>query len=321
MEPQTPKTPEPTPSQGGVPIWTALVILVVLAIVIIAGLGVGFYYIRSSDKKAERAEARQKAAEAENRAAAAKAEEATKLTIARNRQEDLLRVIRKSTNELGSLLVTVTQLGKDMESLKTDRVGTSIAAFPDLVAQARRFYDEDSKSIATSSEVTERLEGSRRVEQQILEAAGTAFEPDAGLVSSTEDTLSWAQSQRRLAEQGAALLSSLKRDAKAKLPLQNAGDPQTLEVAMSTSVADEIRERNAAIFAKTKGARAAANNALAQAEADRIAAEAQAKKTDTDLQAKQVLDESQKKILREKASRPDIQSQLSELFIHTLYWL
>jgi hypothetical protein len=292
------------------------VVLFVLALVVIGGLGGMVYYLKSGRLQDKRNQARLeneiqklKDDEARHELARKKGEEDAKLTLARNRQDDVLQVVRKSTNVLGNLIVAVGALNQAMDAIKTNSDGRIISPHPDLVAQARRLYEDQGRRVPLVTEVAERLEGVRRIEQQLLSVLGTAFNPEATLTSSAQDALVWAQSQARSVYEIKAALGALQRDAKAKL--SSAANPPMLQDAMMQQTAAEEQARNAIIIKATENAKWTEAQTLAAAQSNHIIAQAHAKLTDAEIERQHVLDDSQRKLLREKASRTDIQSQLA----------
>ena len=241
------------------------------------------------------------------------------LAVARNKQDNLLQTVRSSTNALGDLLVTVMRLDNELSALKNNAAGRALSPYPDLVAQARRLYQDVARDVPAQSEVVSRLEAARRVEQQLLSALGTAYDPDASLSSSAQESLVWAGSEKRTADGYDALVSSLEREAKAKVSLTPVADPPPLEDAMKQLTAAEESARQKVILQKTAGAKDQAANLQAQGEARVIVAKGEASKTGADIEAQKILDDAKKQLLREKAAKPDIQTQLAA-YLTPGYW-
>ena len=70
-----------------------------------------------------------------------KAEEQARITLAGNRQQEVLAQVRAATNALEKLLANAQQLRADAEALKSNEDGKRVALHPDLVRQARAFYE------------------------------------------------------------------------------------------------------------------------------------------------------------------------------------
>jgi hypothetical protein len=251
------------------------------------------------------------------------------LTVARNRQEELLQVVRRSTNVLQELLVAVGQLEGELSALKTNEAGKTFSPHPDLVAQMRRLYEDEARDVPGSSEIVRRLEAARRLEQQTAGALNSGYSPDASQFTSAQEGVFWAESKKRAADQFGGLLVSLEREAKAKVVLKQPTEQLTLEDAMRQLSLVEEKARNALITQQTDAARieaakreaeGAAGKIISQGEALKaeqlgqakiIEATGQAKKTDAELEADRVLAAAQKKRLQEKASRADLKNQLA----------
>ena len=207
---ETPKptsTPGETKQTNGIPLGVFMIILLVIAIVGVASLAGIFYYTRSDKAKLERQIAAMETKQAEAKLQEKKAADDSKLALARNRQDEVLAQVRNATNVLFQLLAEAKALASDSAALKTNDAGRQIALHPDLVAQARRLYETEIPGVVAVDEIVTRLEGVRRVEQQILGAAGTTFEPGAELLVTAQNGGLWADPEKRKASQARTLLA------------------------------------------------------------------------------------------------------------------
>ena len=155
----------------------AISFVVLLAAVVL--LGIGYYRNFGEKAKAERKlqeiEAKQQQVKLEQTNAALDAT----ITFAQNKQAELLQTVRNATNSITDLLNVVIRLESEMTDLKSNDAGRGLSPFPDLVAQAKKLYEDVAKDVPPVSEVVTRLEGARRIEQQLLASKGTAYAPDA----------------------------------------------------------------------------------------------------------------------------------------------
>ena len=251
------------------------------------------------------------------------------LTAARNRQEELLEIVRRSTNALQEVLVAVGQVEGELSALKTNEAGKAFSPHPDLVAQMRRLYEDEARDVPGSSEIVRRLEGARRLEQQTVAALSSGYSPDASQFRSAQESVFWAESKKRAADQFGGLLTSLERESKAKVLLKPPGEALTLEDSMRQISLAEAKARNEIISKEADAAKKESAQREAEGlagkiksegearkleqlgEASVIQAKGEAKKTDSEIEAQRMLAEAQKKVLREKASRVDLRNQLA----------
>ena len=343
---ETPKptsTPGETKQTNGIPLGVFMIILLVIAIVGVASLAGIFYYTRSDKAKLERQIAAMETKQAEAKLQEKKAADDSKLALARNRQDEVLAQVRNATNVLFQLLAEAKALASDSAALKTNDAGRQIALHPDLVAQARRLYETEIPGVVAVDEIVTRLEGVRRVEQQILGAAGTTFEPGAELLVTAQNGGLWADPEKRKASQARTLLAGLITESKVKVT-GGALTPSspTLEEAIRRLNQSEVAARQEAIVKKTTEAKVEGTAALAQAEAQRVLDQAKAeakrvideaaeikaqaerdslqRKAQTTLEntratvaAKETLDEATRTKLRQRASDPAVQAALAPL--------
>ncbi len=333
----------------GISLGTVLAALLVLALVGVGSLVGVIYYLRSDNAKVKRQFEELAAKQAQAEIDQKKAADNEKLTLARNRQDEVLAQVRSATNILFQLLAETKALTAEAAELKSNEAGRKVALHPDLVAQARRLYESEIPSVVPVNDVVTRLEGVRRVEQQIIGAAGTTFEPGADLLVTAQNGALWAEPEKRKATQARTLLAGLITESKVKVTGAALTDNSpNLEEAIRRLNQSEIAARQEAIVKKTTEAKIEGTAALAQAEAQRLidqakaeaqrvideAAEikaqaereslqrkAQAKLEDAkaDVAAKDTLDEATRTRLRQRASDPAVQAALAPLLTPGLW--
>lgn len=261
----TPKKPDPK----GIPLWAFCAgILVVLGsgilvwAVIFAGDG------KTSLQREEEALQIQKA---KSEIAKSRAAEEGTIAIARTRQNETLSIARSATNSLGQLLMEIAQVNAYATALKSSDEGRAIAAQPDLVSQAKRLFENDIQALPSASEVVTKLEGVRRIEQQLIAALGTTYDPDAELTATAQNAGRWAEDTLSKTRRVQALVTSLVAEGSVKsagTPL--AANAPRLDAAINQLSQGESATRTRAIVEKTTEAKAQADIILAEAEAKRI---------------------------------------------------
>lgn len=333
----------------GISLATVFAGLLVLALIGIGSLVGVVYYTRSSNAQLQRQIAEAAAKQAQAELDKKKAAEDEKLTLARNFQNEVLAQVRSTTNILFRLLAETRALSADSAALKVNVAGKQVALHPDLVAQARRLYESEIPGVVSVDDVVTRLEGVRRVEQQIVSAAGTTFEPGKDLLVSIHSSSFWAEEEKRKVTHAQTLLAGLISESNIKVTGGSVTPSSpSLEVAIRRLNESEIAARQEAIVKKTTEAKVEGTAALAQAEAQRVldqakaeakrvideAAEikaqaerdslqrkAQAKLEDAkaDVAAKDTLDEATRTKLRQRASDPSVQAALAPLLTPGLW--
>lgn len=329
--------------------WTLLVGLLVIAGIGIASLVGVIYYTRSDKARLERQLRDFETKQAQSALNEKKAAEDAKLALAKNHQDQVLAQARSSTNSLFQLLDDVQALNRAATELRTSEAGRAIALYPELVAQARHFYETDLPSVAAADEVILKIESVKRVEQQVLSATGTVFEPPADLMVTVQNAGLWAEPERRRASQVQSILAALVRESKVKItggPV-TASTP-TLEQAVRQMAQAEVVTQQKAIVQKSIEAKAEGSAAIAQAEAQKVLEEAKAKAakiladanevkaqrtrddaardaetkladTKAKVAAQQTLDEATRTRLKQRASDPAVQAILAP-FISPGLW-
>lgn len=342
-------TPKPAPKSKGIPLWTALVALVLLALVGIAALGAVWYYTRSDKARLERKLKELEAQQTRAKIEEAKADASAKSAVARNQQEQVLEQARKATNALTHLLQDANQLAADAESLKSNETGRAVALHPDLLAQARRFFETELPALPSSKDIISKLEGARRIELQLASSLGTTYEPTDAVAGEAHDGVMWAEQQSRAVDKCRALLSALVQESKVKVaPTPLSVSSPTLGTAIQQLNQSDATSRQQTIVEKTSQATTQAVDTIAQANAERILTEAriqasnilaQANEAKTQQEretlkrqaeskvedskarvaASQSEDEAKRVELRKKAADPEVQNQLAP-FLTPGYW-
>jgi hypothetical protein len=266
-----PASGQPQPSSFDLDIRTVLVLVVVIAIGIIGFVVYHFNTTRRLEQAGNNARLEATRVQAEAELQRTKGAEGAKLAVAVGHQEELRLRVRNNTNARGNLLKQVAQLQADAASLSTNEQGKTVALHPDLVAQARRCYERDLGELPDRDEIITKIESSRRIGQQLLELAGTQFNPPAEMSVTLQDQGLWAESAARKTGQLQKTLESLVREAKIKVASSpvDAGTP-TLETAIRNLTLSESAQRQRTMVEVTTKATDVATINLANAEADRI---------------------------------------------------
>jgi hypothetical protein len=268
-------------------------------------------------------------------------EEESRLALARTRQAEALAGVHATARLLDQLLAETSAVAADAAGLRTNKTGQLAALHPDLLALARRFYETDLRTLPASADVVQKIEGVRRVEQQLASAQGTAYEPDARLRSDMDTVTAWAQEGLQKTGLLRTQLSTITQESKIKMTTnQIAPGSPTLEVARQQSEQAEAAARQQIIAQRTGDAKTNAALTVAQAEAQRILESAKLetariqqevetaraelerqrtmKKADQKLKdaqatvtAERKLDEASRIKLRQKAADPQIQATLA----------
>jgi hypothetical protein len=338
---QLPLAPAPKPKPEGIPMWVALSVLLVLSIIVVTAIG-GFWYYAHSDKlKMQRELEAAQAATTRAELALKQASQNAGLAVARTHQEELQVEARAATNMLTRLLVEAAKLQSDATTLKTSDPGRQVALFPDLVAQARHFYDTDLRELAPRENIVMKLEGARRIELQLVDAAGTTYEPTTEVMTTLQGFKAWGEPALQKAAQLRQILSTLVSESKVKVTnaTVTANSP-TLETAMAKLAQAETEAAQRLLAQNSSGAKMDAAKIAADAEARQIISEAERKRnevnakvgeeadkqsrdlalrvaqgkvadTKTQVAVQDAADEARKVQLRKKASDPLIQAKLA----------
>jgi hypothetical protein len=311
---------EPKRHQRVLPIWAPILVGFVLIVAAVLFVAWDFRLLRSDKAKLQRQiedlQNRQTRAEIEQKAA----EEQAKLTIARNRQQEAIAIVRKSTNALQILFSMTQDAESQLASLQTNKTGEALSPYPELVAQAQRLYEDARAGLPSLPEVEAKLEEARRVEIQLVSESGTAFNPDGSLLSVSQDALVWSEARRITADQIAARIRSLSREPATKGAPAKPFSRVTLAEAMQRLAAEQAERHNEVVTEKTAEAKEEATKLEAKAVSNRILAVAESKKVQADVDTHKIEFDTKTRVLREKASRADVQQQLAT-FLTPGYWV
>jgi len=276
MDGQLPQTP--APKSRGIPLWTALVALLLLVIAAGAILAGILYYFRSDKLKLERENQALRVKQEETKLAEQKAGEEARLTWARNRQEEGLNLARSATNALQGLTAAADAVRTAAATLKTSEDGRRVALHPGLVRLARQLYEINLPVLPPAADIDSRLEGVRRIELQLDKAAGTTFVPGPELTGELQQAAAWAGDQARKTDEIRTLLRTLTEESKVKVTTATltAASP-TLEAAIQRLTEAELATQQQAAAVQTEEARKTATETVGTAEAIGILEEAQRK--------------------------------------------
>lgn len=254
---------------------TALFLVLVLAILVVAGLAAALYYVRGEQRKTQEKlaalELQTKKAEVERKAGAEK----DRRVRAENSQQDLLRQARAATNSLENLLAEIKELNAGATALRSNEDGKRVALHPELIERARVFYEVQLRDAPAAADVITRLEGARRIEQQVLSQQGTAYEPAPDLVESARTVAANAEQDRGKVAQLRAYLTALVQESKIKYTeAKLTTSSPILEDAIKAKVTAEAAITQQALADRTAGAKEDANRTRQEAEVRKIKEEA-----------------------------------------------
>ena len=248
--------------------------------------------------------------------AAAKEKSRAELALAKTHQEQALADIRATTNVLERLLATVTEIADGSQILTNDN-GKLVSRHPSLVAAARHIFENDLKTVVDRDRVITRLEGARRIQQQMLDANGTAYEPTVDILVTAKESASWADERLQTANQVRDKINTLVRDSKIKVVtgvLTN--PPPMLEEAIANLTEQETQSAQQLVITQTALAKAEAARQKAELEVQAIRAEAQrtAKKMEADQKEK---DAAAQHELAERTAQAKIADAKSQVKVAT----
>ena len=256
--------------------WIALVVLGILLLLLVAGIGGTYYYLRSDQLRLQRDLEKAQAETVRAKLATEQVAQKTGLALAQTHQKAMLPQVQAATNVLTRLLAEVGQLRSDAASLQTNEAGRAVALFPELVRQARHFYETDLRDLAPREDIVTRLEGVRRVELQLVEAAGTAYEPVPELGTVVQGAIAWGELATAKATQLRQMFTSLGRESKVRVTdaTLTPASP-TLAGAITQLAQTEAGASMQHVEQATSAARTNATAMRAEAEAQKIRADAE----------------------------------------------
>ena len=318
-------------------IWTWFITLLVLGVLAISGLIAGVLFMHKEKNKLAEHLASFESQRASEDLERRKAEEQTKITLAHNRQTEVLRMVAPATNGLTELLNVIPSIHRNLSELMTNDMGKLVASRPERVAQARRLFDDERQALAATEEVAQRLENVLRIERQLLSELGTASSPNAELAEGLQEARVWANAQRQRATLFNARLTDLEREASAAPRTNSSFRDLNLAAALDRLIAHEARMYDEIVTPKVEAARIQATNIVAEAKVENIVkgGQVQAEQvrmqtalqiatkavetTTVDIQRQRVEDEARKLRLRQKASDPAIQACLASYLSPGIY--
>ncbi len=256
--------------------WIALVVLGILLVIVVAGIGGTYYYLNNEKLKLQREKENAEAEAGRAKLAEQQAGQKAAVALAKSQQDALLAEARNATNLLVRLMAEERSLRGDAENLKTNETGRAVALFPELVNQARLFYDTSLSDAVKRDDIVARLEGVRRIEVQLIEAANTAYEPVPEMGKTVQAAGAWGEQALAKVTQLRQALAALARESKIKFT-DAALTPTspTLAEAISKRVEHEASDALRRAEQTATAARTTAVETRAAAEAERIRAEAE----------------------------------------------
>ena len=197
-------------------IWTYLTIALVLAGIGLGALSYALYHANSDKIRLAGELAKQQNENQRRELDAQKSAANDKLALAQNQQAQLLAQISPATNSLLRLLDGSAALRSEAAALRTNEAGRAVALHPDLVALARRCFESSLPEVPPEPDLITRLEAVRRIEQQVLAARGTAYEPTAAFGVTVQNATTWAEQGLLKLGQARDALSGLVQESKIK---------------------------------------------------------------------------------------------------------
>lgn len=264
----------------GIPLWSALLALLLLAAVAAVSVGYILYAAKSERltlvsefdrlrNQIQRTELEQK-----------KGVEDAKLTTAVAAQSEVRAQALNASNTLGQLLTEADQLAEDVSALKSNEAGRRIALHPDLVAQARRLYESDLRLLASRQDIVSKLQNTRRIDQHIAGDAGTAYQPDSQFIGTLQHAALWGEQELGKVRQMQAVVSALSQEAKIKVSDKSVQpDSPTLETAIGQLARAESAFRQRIITEQTEQAKPQAVEIVVQAAVNKSLEEARLQAT------------------------------------------
>jgi len=126
---------------------------------------------------------------------AQKAQRDALVAEANDRRNELLHLIRETTNYLTLGYLTLTKIGIDAEGLKTNKDGLFIAKCPDLVNRATSVFTTTEEISPSVVVLVDKLETARRLDIDLQAANGSASFPESALCDSIQQSRDWALSR------------------------------------------------------------------------------------------------------------------------------
>ena len=319
----------------------ALLGFVVFALVGLGALGFTVYYYSSAQSESKRRLDDLQAQITRNDTERKKGAETARLTLAYNRQDQLLKEVSGATNSLLQLLAECDALRAEAAALRTNEFGRRVALNPNLVPLARRFYESSLSGLPPESELTMHLEAVRRVGLQVAENRGTAYEPAPALSDTVQTAHRWSAEATGRMKDARAVMKSLMVDAQVKFTRATL-TPTSPTLAAAIDQLDQSEASKDLQQAEQTTSTARTNAVITRTEADaqkiradadryaeevrqKLAEEQAAKQRDwQEREAKLKLEETKTKVsvekkadearnveLRKKASDPAIQAKLA----------
>lgn len=317
-----PNLPATIPRRGGLPLWTALAALLIVAVAAIVALGFVVHYLRSERadllRRAAQAEAQIQRLDLDQKEAAAKG----RLVQAQNQQDEVLRQAQAATNTLRQVLAARDTLFTETAALRTNDAGRTVALHPDLVPLAGRLYESGLADVPPESEIVTRLEAVRRIAQQVRESAGTAYVPPPELAGTVQTHAAWATLVQAKVDQVRQALNSLVRESQVKFTRASlTAESPTLAAAIAQQneavAGGQLRQAEqiaAAAHTNAVLTRAAAEVAAAKTRAETDAAAAKARaETEAAASKEQTEAERQKILAAAQQVRAEAESYAEDL--------
>lgn len=146
-------------------------------------------------------------------------EERAQRTLARNKQDRALAIIRKAITSFERAITNINNVEGRLGDLCTNAFGARITLYPDLVRQADFIYENASKNLPEVYHIAEQLTACRRIEQDLIEVMGSNFDPEQTLLKAAEEMMIAGKRAHINAYTTREDLDQLERDLKAQQPI------------------------------------------------------------------------------------------------------
>ena len=292
-----PLLPETTHQKRGIPFGIALAALLILFLLVVSGFAALWYYVHSGRIEWGRRLAQAEAEKARVELASKEAAQRGALVLAKTRQEATLSQVHVATNALARLLSEATKLQSDAASLKTNDAGRLVGLFPALAGQARHFYDTDLRDLVPRDEIVTRLEGVRRIEQQLIDSGGTTYEPTPELALTVSNSTAWTEPAWQKVVQLRQILATLVQESKVKVTDATVTPASpALEAAMAQVSQNETASGLRLAAETTSNANAEAVRIEATTKAEKIIADAKRKSAEILAKAQEEADKQTREL-------------------------
>jgi Tfp pilus assembly protein PilX len=210
--------------------FTWLMVLAGMIALVVTLIVVGFrYFYYKNDRIVARHETQQRSLEQqkveqylqqqEAEIEQIKASTKARLTLARNKQDEALAVVRKTMASLDFTRGEVNQAWLRLTTLLTNTTGAKMSNYPDLVRRANNTYAEARNRLPEPDKMREQMLACRRIEQDLIDNLGKNYNPDETLLKASREIRANTQHSSMEAAEILQLIDDLERDLKTQPPV------------------------------------------------------------------------------------------------------